>query len=550
MQNTREPETQKIQQIQQEIPCTPTQPIVNEPVKNDFIVVDDDSSDTETYPTGYTQRYQQNTPKPIREEKKPVEVVAPVAPAMEEEEEEEEIKPKKKPAAKKTTAKKPAAKKESKAKDLPVGSPNCLKGLAIVMTGTNKSLTRNEMTDLIKSHGGSVCSSITSKANCLVYGAKLEGGRPVTESSKYKTAVSKGLQIMSEDELYAMIRDSNPGGNNTNENDDEEEEEMETEEEEEMEEEEEEEVKPVKRRGRAAQAAKTKTTSRSRKSRKDEDEDEDDDLDGFIVKDDEEEEEEGMEIEEEEEEKPKGRRGKAKTTKTTARTKKAAAPKEKEPAENATVTKRKVTGGYRPQWLGPERDPPKHGLKAIPVGAPNCLENVSFVLTGLNESLTRDEVTELIKKYGGVVRSAISGKTNYLLAGFEMEDGRPITEGSKYKNALAKGTKIINEDDLFTILRESNPAESAKAEAQQIIELRKREEMEMKKQEELMAAAKAANTSLASSTKDNLQSSLLTVKYAPRQSEQIIGNATVLENLKLWLEQWDDVIINSIIEYY
>ena len=334
---------------------------------------------------------------------------------------------------------------------------------------------------------------------------------------------------MSEDEFYAMIRDSNPGGNNTVDDD-----------------EEEEEVKPVKRRGRAAQTTKTKTTSRSRKSKKDEDED--DDLDGFIVKDDEEE-EEAMEIEEEEE-KPKGRKGKAKTTKTTkttGRAKKTAAPKEKEPAENATVTKRKVTGGYRPQWLGPERDPPKHGLKAIPVGAPNCLENVSFVLTGLNESLTRDEATELIKKYGGVIRSAISGKTNYLLAGFEMEDGRPITEGSKYKNALAKGTKIINEDELFTIIRESNPAESAKAEAQQIIELRKREEMEMKKQEELMAAAKAANTALASSTKDNLQSSLLTVKYAPRQSEQIIGNATVLENLKLWLEQWDDVIINSIV---
>ena len=65
------------------------------------------------------------------------------------------------------------------------------------------------------------------------------------------------------------------------------------------------------------------------------------------------------------------------------------------------VEKRKISGGYRPKWLGPERDPPRHGSKPIPEGKPQCLEGIIFVLTGLNESLTREEVSELISRYGG-----------------------------------------------------------------------------------------------------------------------------------------------------
>ena len=37
-----------------------------------------------------------------------------------------------------------------------------------------------------------------------------------------------------------------------------------------------------------------------------------------------------------------------------------------------------------------------------------------------------------------IERTAISGKTNYLVAGFEMDDGRAITEGAKYKEAKKK----------------------------------------------------------------------------------------------------------------
>ena len=52
-------------------------------------------------------------------------------------------------------------------------------------------------------------------------------------------------------------------------------------------------------------------------------------------------------------------------------------------------------------------------------GNPNCLEGITFVVTGIQESLGRDEIKELIERYAGRMTSAVSGKTNYLITGEE-----------------------------------------------------------------------------------------------------------------------------------
>ena len=49
-------------------------------------------------------------------------------------------------------------------------------------------------------------------------------------------------------------------------------------------------------------------------------------------------------------------------------------------------------------------------------GAPNCLEGLTFVISGVLDSIERDQASELIKKYGGRVTSAVSKKTNYLVS--------------------------------------------------------------------------------------------------------------------------------------
>lgn len=56
---------------------------------------------------------------------------------------------------------------------------------------------------------------------------------------------------------------------------------------------------------------------------------------------------------------------------------------------------------------------------------------------------------------GRVERTSVSGKTNYLVAGFEMEDGRMITQGAQYKAAIQKKVKIISDLDLMKMVADS-----------------------------------------------------------------------------------------------
>ena len=60
-----------------------------------------------------------------------------------------------------------------------------------------------------------------------------------------------------------------------------------------------------------------------------------------------------------------------------------------------------------------------------------------------------------VRSLYSIERTAVSGKTDYLVAGFEMEDGRPITEGAQYKAAIKKKVKIISDYDLMKMIENS-----------------------------------------------------------------------------------------------
>lgn len=46
---------------------------------------------------------------------------------------------------------------------------------------------------------------------------------------------------------------------------------------------------------------------------------------------------------------------------------------------------------------------------------------------------------------GGHVATQVSGVTNFLLTGHILEDGRPVDQSLKYKNAVNKKTPMMNE---------------------------------------------------------------------------------------------------------
>uniref|UniRef100_A0A8C0GQN3 Replication factor C subunit 1 n=1 Tax=Chelonoidis abingdonii TaxID=106734 RepID=A0A8C0GQN3_CHEAB len=131
--------------------------------------------------------------------------------------------------------------------------------------------------------------------------------------------------------------------------------------------------------------------------------------------------------------------------------------------ETRTPKKRKVSP-QKPESISPEdsekkrvnyqayrsflnREGPKAlGSKEIPQGAENCLEGLTFVITGVLESIERDEAKSLIERYGGKVTGNVSKKTNYLIMGRDCGQ-------SKCEKASTLGTKIIHEDDLFDLIR-------------------------------------------------------------------------------------------------
>jgi DNA ligase (NAD+) len=76
----------------------------------------------------------------------------------------------------------------------------------------------------------------------------------------------------------------------------------------------------------------------------------------------------------------------------------------------------------------------------------NKLKNHTFVISGTFEHYERDELKELIKKYGGRILSSISSKLDYLLAGENMGP-------SKRQKAEELGIKIISESEFENMIK-------------------------------------------------------------------------------------------------
>jgi len=79
-------------------------------------------------------------------------------------------------------------------------------------------------------------------------------------------------------------------------------------------------------------------------------------------------------------------------------------------------------------------------------GKDTYLNGKLFVLTGSLSSMTREQAKEKIENLGGIVTSALSYKTNYLVAG--------SAPGSKLEKAQKLGTVTLGESELLDLIKE------------------------------------------------------------------------------------------------
>lgn len=77
------------------------------------------------------------------------------------------------------------------------------------------------------------------------------------------------------------------------------------------------------------------------------------------------------------------------------------------------------------------------------------LKNLSFVVSGVFSKFSRDELKKAIEQNGGKNVGAISGKTNYVIAGENMGP-------EKLKKAEKLGIKILSEDDFIKMINYEN----------------------------------------------------------------------------------------------
>jgi DNA ligase (NAD+) len=74
-----------------------------------------------------------------------------------------------------------------------------LAGMTFVLTGTLQNMTRDEASEIIKSHGGKTSSSVSKKTNYVLAGENA--------GSKLDKALNLGVIILTEDDFLGMIKE-------------------------------------------------------------------------------------------------------------------------------------------------------------------------------------------------------------------------------------------------------------------------------------------------------------------------------------------------------
>lgn len=184
------------------------------------------------------------------------------------------------------------------------------------------------------------------------------------------------------------------------------------------------------------------------------------------------------------------------------------------------------------------------------------LSGQNIVFTGMFASTGGDNkgpLLEVVKTLGGRCPSSVSKKTSILVGGYQLPDGRPTNTSGKYQDAVDKGVKIMTEDEFEEFLKEKTgmsvqelieggAAQFAKTGAATAVTNKMDEE---KRPGQNMMDEEAQGARIQPEETNASKNELWTDKYAPKTLEDIIGNQGLINKLRVWLLDWEDVVIHG-----
>ncbi|KAJ3103197.1 hypothetical protein HDU97_010330 [Phlyctochytrium planicorne] len=213
-------------------------------------------------------------------------------------------------------------------------------------------------------------------------------------------------------------------------------------------------------------------------------------------------------------------------------------PTAKKNSGYALYMKKKASGG-----------PSNPGSKEIPEGEENCLLGLTFVFSGELSSISRDDATDLAKRYGGRVTGAVSGKTSYLVVGDE-------AGASKTAKAEKEGIPVIDEDKFLDLIRNSpgksegssapskgkgkgkqTPTKAAATKGEAYLEQPKSGALK-RKAPELLAESRAQASVISPTASSYGNGDMWTIKYKPKSYSDLMGNKSNVTKLAKWLKDW------------
>ncbi len=164
--------------------------------------------------------------------------------------------------------------------------------------------------------------------------------------------------------------------------------------------------------------------------------------------------------------------------------------------------------------------PPNKGAKEVPQGQPNCLAGKVFIITGVLDSLEREEAEALIAQYGGSTVKSVAKKTTHALVGIE--------PGLKKMEKIKEmGIPIIDEDGLFSMLRDLPAGKASHVTPKK------------SPKKPSLPATPVPIKSDAGKAAARGPTELWADKYKPQSAKDLVANPGPIAQLTEWLKGWD-----------